>query len=148
MQRNAQRPRAGVFTRPAGGAAAGGGLWSAGVNITLFAWLLQSGRTPRSDGDDVRLARAHSVLQGVTASVPIASPGARARPFLRIAGSTWRSAENLCCLALVLYPRFCKGHSECSGFMDGLSVTVGLALTVVPVLEAVNDWNGAATRAN
>ena len=44
MTRKPRDPRVGVFTRPLVVLLLSGGLWSAAVNITLFAWLLQSGR--------------------------------------------------------------------------------------------------------
>ena len=44
MQRKPRDPRAGVFTRPVVVLLLTGGIWSALVNVSLFAWLLGSGR--------------------------------------------------------------------------------------------------------
>ncbi|MBI5441446.1 MAG: cation-translocating P-type ATPase [Deltaproteobacteria bacterium] len=44
MHRRPRNPRAGIFTRPVIFLTAAGGLWSAAVNLALFALLLRSGR--------------------------------------------------------------------------------------------------------
>jgi P-type Ca2+ transporter type 2C len=44
MQRKPRDPRLGIFTRPVVVMLLTGGLWSAMVNITLFVWMLNSGR--------------------------------------------------------------------------------------------------------
>jgi len=44
MKRRPRDPRAGIFTRPLIVLLMTGGLWSALVNLGLFAWLLRSGR--------------------------------------------------------------------------------------------------------
>ena len=41
MQRKPRDPRAGVFTRPVVVLLLAGGIWSAIVNVSLFAWMLQ-----------------------------------------------------------------------------------------------------------
>jgi Ca2+-transporting ATPase len=45
MRRPPRAPRVGVFTRPVVVLMLVGGLWSACVNLSLFTWALQSGRT-------------------------------------------------------------------------------------------------------
>ena len=45
MRRRPRDPRAGIFTRPVVALMLVGGLWSALVNLALFAWALQSGRS-------------------------------------------------------------------------------------------------------
>ena len=47
MQRPPRNPRTGIFTRPVVVLMAVGGLWSTGVNVGLFMWALQSGRSVR-----------------------------------------------------------------------------------------------------
>lgn len=44
MHRKPRNPRAGIFTRPLMMVLLAGGLWSALVNISLFTWLLSTGR--------------------------------------------------------------------------------------------------------
>ena len=44
MQRKPRNPRTGIFTRPVVVLMVSGGVWSAAVNIGLFAWALHSGR--------------------------------------------------------------------------------------------------------
>ncbi len=45
MRRRPRDPRAGIFTRPVVALMLAGGLWSTVVNLALFAWALQSGRS-------------------------------------------------------------------------------------------------------
>jgi Ca2+-transporting ATPase len=45
MRRPPRNPRTGVFTRPVVSLIVVGGLWSALVNLVLFAWALGSGRS-------------------------------------------------------------------------------------------------------
>ncbi|WP_322513029.1 cation-translocating P-type ATPase [Chloroflexus sp.] len=45
MRQPPRDPRRGIFTRPVVGLMIAGGLWSALVNISLFVWALQSGRS-------------------------------------------------------------------------------------------------------
>ena len=66
MTRKPRDPRLGIFTRPVVAMLLTAGIWSAIVNMSLFIWLLNAGRPlAGSDGDDVRLAGADSVLQCV-----------------------------------------------------------------------------------
>ena len=44
-RRRPRDPRAGIFTRPVVALMLAGGLWSTVVNLALFAWALQSGRS-------------------------------------------------------------------------------------------------------
>jgi Ca2+-transporting ATPase len=44
MHRKPRNPRAGIFTRPLLVLLLTGGVWSAVMNISLFAWLLDTGR--------------------------------------------------------------------------------------------------------
>lgn len=45
MQRQPRSPRSGIFTRPVSILMLVGGLWSAAVNLLVFAWALDSGRS-------------------------------------------------------------------------------------------------------
>ena len=45
MRRKPRNPRTGIFTRPVIALMLLGGLWSAAVNIGLFTWALNSGRS-------------------------------------------------------------------------------------------------------
>jgi Ca2+-transporting ATPase len=46
MRRKPRNSRTGIFTRPVVTLMVVGGLWSAAVNVGLFAWVLNSGRSP------------------------------------------------------------------------------------------------------
>jgi len=45
MRRRPRNPRAGIFTRPVVVLMIAAGLWSAAINLSLFAWALNSGRS-------------------------------------------------------------------------------------------------------
>lgn len=45
MRRKPRNPRTGIFTRPVVTLMVAGGLWSAAVNLGLFVWALNSGRS-------------------------------------------------------------------------------------------------------
>src|SRR6185436_127270 len=44
MRRQPRDPRVGIFTRPVVALMLAGGIWSGVANITLFSWLLHTGR--------------------------------------------------------------------------------------------------------
>jgi Ca2+-transporting ATPase len=136
MRRHPRDPRAGMFTRPLIILLLTGGVWSALVNISLFTWLLQSGRPlPQAMAMTfvslvlIQFFKAYnyrsdrcSVLQ---------------RPF----ANRWLNlavAWELVLLALVIHVPFLQGPFATFSFAwsDWL-LTGTLAFTVVPVLEAV-----------
>ena len=45
MKRKPRHPRTGIFTRPVVTLMVLGGLWSALINLSLFAWAINSGRS-------------------------------------------------------------------------------------------------------
>ena len=70
MRRPPRDPRTGIFTRPVIMLMLVGGVWSAVVNLGLFVWALNSGRSiAGGDDDDVRLSRADSIFQGLQLSI-------------------------------------------------------------------------------
>ncbi len=81
MQRPPRDPRGGIFGPRVVALMLVGGVWSMIVNVGLFAWSLHSGRPlRRGDDDDVRVAGADPVLEGV--QLPL-GPGLRAAPAVR-----------------------------------------------------------------
>jgi len=134
MQRKPRNPRTGIFTRPVITLMVVGGLWSALVNLSLFAWALSSGRSLEETmtmtfvslvliqffkAYNFRSDR-HSVLQ---------------RPF----ANRWLNLSivwELVLLVLIVYVPFL--HEPFDTFslplVDWLIVG-GLAFTVSPVLE-------------
>ena len=66
MKRKPRDPRTGIFTRPVVTLMVLGGIWSTIINLGLFAWTLNSGRSlEEAMTDDLYLAGADPVLQGL-----------------------------------------------------------------------------------
>jgi len=136
MRRKPRDPRAGVFTRPLLVLLLAGGFWSAFVNLGLFTWLLRSGRP-------LEQAMAMTFLSLVLIQFFKAYNyrsdrfSVLRRPF----ANRWLNlavAWELCLLALIVYLPFLQRPF---GTFDLASadwaLVVGLAFTVVPVLEFV-----------
>jgi len=121
MDRRPRSPRTGIFTRPVVTLMVAGGVWSAAINLGLFWWALASGRVQFLKAFNFRSDR-HSVAD---------------RPF----ANRWLNLAVLWELALLLAIIYVPLLQDPFGTY-ALSATdwlvVGtLALTVVPVLEAV-----------
>ena len=66
MRRKPRNPRTGIFTRPVVALMTAGGIWSTIVNIGLFVWALKfRPKHRRGDDNDVCVACAHTILQGL-----------------------------------------------------------------------------------
>jgi Ca2+-transporting ATPase len=146
MRRKPRNPRAGIFTRPVVSLMVAGGLWSALVNLSLFAWVLNTGQSLEKamtmtfvslvliqffKAYNFRSDR-HSVLN---------------RPF----ANKWLNLAigwELGLLALIIYVPFL--HEPFSTFslsFTDWAIVAALAFTVLPVLEAVKwmvrrEWFG------
>lgn len=135
MTRRPRDPGAGVFTRPLVILLLIGGLWSAAVNISLFAWLLN---TERSLDEAMAMTFVSLVLIQFCKAYNYRSDrfSVLRKPFanrwLNLA-VTWE----LVLLAFIVYAPFLQGPfgTFTFGWTDW-AVTAGLAFTVVPVLEA------------
>ena len=88
MRRKPRNPRAGIFTRPVVALMAVGGVWSALVNLGLFAWALQSGR---STSEAMTMTFVSLVLIQFFKAYNFRSDrqSVLVRPFAN-SGSTWR----------------------------------------------------------
>ena len=135
MRRPPRNPRRGIFTRPVVTLMLIGGIWSTIVNLGLFAWARQSGRSiEEAHDDDVRVAGADPVLQslqlplrppfGAASAVrqPLAEPGDRLGADAAGAGR------------VPAVPASSRSARSRLPLMDWL-IVLGLAFTVVPVLE-------------
>ena len=146
MHRKPRNPRAGIFTRPLLVLLLTGGIWSAVVNISLFAWLLSSGR-PLAEA--VAMTFVSLVLIQFFKAYTYRSDrlSVLRRPF----ANHWLNLAvlwELGLLGLILYVPWLQSAFETFGpsTRDWLLV-VTLALSVVPVLEAVKwmerqEWFG------
>jgi len=146
MQRKPRNPRAGIFTRPLLVLLLTGGIWSALVNISLFTWLLRSGRPVH---EAVSMTFVSLVLIQFFKAYNYRSD--RLSVFQRPFANRWLNLAvlwEMVLLGLILYvpslqrPFATFGLSTTDWFLVG-----ALALSVVPVLEAVkwmerHEWFG------
>jgi Ca2+-transporting ATPase len=146
MRRKPRNQHAGIFTRPLLVLLVTGGVWSAIVNISLFAWLLQSGRPVR---EAVAMTFVSLVLIQFFKAYNYRSDrlSVLQRPF----ANRWLNLAvlwELVLLGLILYVPWLQVPFGTFGLSatEVIFVTT-VALTVVPVLEAVkwmerHEWFG------
>lgn len=138
MRRKPRNPRTGIFTRPVITLMLSGGLWSAGVNIGLFTWALNSGR---SIEEAMAMTFVSLVLIQFFKAYNFRSDrnSVLNRPF----ANKWLNLAilwELGLLALVVYlPFFQTPFGTFSLPLSDLVIVVALAFTVSPVLE-VAKW--------
>jgi Ca2+-transporting ATPase len=136
MRRHPRDPRAGVFTRPLVVLLLTGGFWSALVNISLFGWLLRSGR-PLPEA--MAMTFASLVLIQFFKAYNYRSDrfSVLRRPF----ANRWLNlavAWELVLLGVIVYTPFLQRPFGTFAFTwTDWALTVALALTIVPVLETV-----------
>ena len=134
MRSMPRNPRTGIFTRPVVSLMVVGGVWSALVNLALFAWAMNSGRTPAEASTMtfvslvlIQFLKAynfrsdrHSVLR---------------RPF----ANKWLNLAilwELLLLSLIVYvPLLHKPLGTFSLPLIDWAIIIGAAMTISPVLE-------------
>jgi Ca2+-transporting ATPase len=136
MRRKPRDPRAGVFTRPLVVLLLAGGLWSALVNLGLFAWLLRSGR-PLAEAMAVTFVSLVLIQFFKAYNYRSDRHSVLRRPFANV----WLNLAvgwELALLALIVYVPFLQRPFGTFPFAwtDGM-LAVAAALTVAPVLESV-----------
>jgi Ca2+-transporting ATPase len=146
MQRKPRNPRAGIFTRPLLVLLLTGGIWSALVNVSLFTWLLRSSRPV---DEAVSMTFVSLVLIQFFKAYNYRSD--RLSVFQRPFANRWLNLAvlwEMVLLGLILYVPWLQRPFATFSFStsDWILVTA-LALTVVPVLEAVkwmerHEWFG------
>ncbi|GIK37263.1 MAG: ATPase [Chloroflexota bacterium] len=136
MRRPPRNPRTGIFTRPVITLMTVGGLWSAMVNLSLFAWALNSGR---SIEQAMTMTFVSLVLIQFFKAYNFRSDrhSVLHRPF----ANKWLNSAvlwELLLLALIIYVPFLHGPFGTFSLplVDWL-IIIGLAFTVSPVLELV-----------
>jgi Ca2+-transporting ATPase len=147
MRRKPRDPRTGIFTRPVVTLMSVGGLWSTAVNLGLFAWALDSGR---SVSEAMTMTFVSLVLIQFFKAYNFRSDRLSVlhRPF----ANTWLNLAvvwELALLALILYvPALHTPFGTFSLSPTDWAVVIGLSLTISPVLELVKwmerrGWLGA-----
>jgi Ca2+-transporting ATPase len=140
MRRPPRNPRAGIFTRPVVTLMTIGGLWSAAVNLGLFAWALGSGR---SLSEAMTMTFVSLVLIQFFKAYNFRSDrhSMLRRPF----ANRWLNlavAWEVVLLALIVHVPLLQGPFGTSGLPPvDWSIVIALALTVSPVLELAK-WMG------
>jgi Ca2+-transporting ATPase len=140
MRRPPRDPRTGIFTRPVVTLMIIGGLWSAAVNLGLFAWALGSGR---SLSEAMTMIFVSLVLIEFFKAYNFRSDrhSMLRRPF----ANRWLNlavAWEVVLLLLILHVPLLQGPFGIYGLPPvDWAVVVGLALTISPVLEA-GKWMG------
>ncbi|MGE3511847.1 MAG: cation-translocating P-type ATPase [Vicinamibacterales bacterium] len=136
MQRPPRDPRAGIFNRPLVVLLATGGLWSAAVNLGLFAWLLRTGRPLR---EAMAMTFVSLVLIQFFKAYNYRSDrfSVLRRPF----ANHWLNLAivwELLLLAGIIYvPALHEPFGTHAFSWQDWAIPVLLSLTVVPVLELV-----------
>ena len=135
MRGKPRNPRVGIFTKPVVALMATGGIWSALVNLGLFAWALQSGRSTREAMTMTFVSLV--VIQFFKAySFRSDRQSALVRPFANM----WLNlavVTGLMMLAVVVHlPVLQEPFGTNSLTLGDWAVVVAVAFSVVPVLEA------------
>ncbi len=144
MRRRPRDARVGIFTRPVVILLLAGGLWSALVNITLFTWLLRSGRPL---GDVMAMTFVSLVLIQFFNAYNCRSDRLSVvrQPF----ANRWLNMailwEMLLLILVVYVPPLQKAFGTFSFALADWLLTTALAFSIVPVLEAVK-WSARRGR--
>jgi len=136
MQRRPRDPRAGIFTRPLVALLLVGGFWSALVNLSLFTWLLRSGR-PLDEAMAMTFVSLVLIQFFKAYNYRSDRYSVLRRPF----ANRWLNlavAWEALLLGIVIYLPFLQGPFGTFSFgWKEWAMTVTLALTIAPVLEGV-----------
>lgn len=136
MTRSPRSERAGIFTRPVVTLMAAGGAWSTVINLGLFLWLLNSGRSLRE-----AMGMVFVTLIRIELLKAYNFRSDRHSVFTRPFANRWLNLAVLCELALLTAIIYVPALQRALGTVplsasDWLTV-LALALTVTPVLESV-----------
>jgi Ca2+-transporting ATPase len=135
MRRPPRNPRTGIFTRPVVTLMVIGGVWLAVINLALFAWALSTGRS----AEEARTMTFVSVvLFEFFKAYNFRSD--RHSVFKQPFANKWLNLSilwELLLLSLIVYAPFLHGPFKTFSlpWVD-VAIVLGLAATVVPVLEA------------
>jgi Ca2+-transporting ATPase len=134
MRRKPRNPRTGIFTRPVVTLMVTGGIWSALVNLGLFTWAMNSGR---SLAEAMTMTFVSLVLIQFFKAYNYRSD--RHSIFHQPFANKWLNISilwELALLLLIVYVPFLQGPFSTFGLplVDWL-IVIGLSLTISPVLE-------------
>jgi Ca2+-transporting ATPase len=136
MQRKPRDPRLGIFTRPVVVMLLTGGLWSALVNITLFMWMMSSGR-PLAEVMSMTFVSLVLIQFFKAYNYRSDHLSVFQKPF----ANKWLNiaiAWELVLLVAILYVPFLqRAFATFSLSLEDWLITTVMALSIVPVLEGV-----------
>ena len=136
MRRRPRNPRTGIFTRPVVSLMLAGGIWSTLINLGLFAWALNSGR---SQAEAMTMTFVSLVLIQFFKAYNFRSDrqSVLRKPF----ANKWLNLavfwEIILLLLIVYLPVLHEPFNTYSLPLVDWIIVLGLAVTVMPVLELV-----------
>ena len=147
MKRRPRNPKTGIFTRPVVALMLAGGIWSTLINLGLFIWAMNSGR---SQMEAMTMTFVSLVLIQFFKAFNFRSDrnSVLEKPF----ANKWLNRaivwEILLLLVIVYLPALHEPFSTFSLTLEDWLIILGLSLTVSPVLELVKwmerrGWFGA-----
>jgi Ca2+-transporting ATPase len=149
MKRNPRNPRTGIFTRPVVVLMLTGGIWSTMVNLGLFIWAMNSGR---SQTEAMTMTFVSLVLIQFFKAYNFRSD--RNSVFHKPFANKWLNTAifwEIALLLLIVYiPALHEPFNTFSLPLVDWLIVLGLALTISPVLELVKwmerkGWLGSMT---
>jgi len=135
MKRKPRNPRTGIFTRPVVTLMALGGIWSTIVNLGLFIWALDSGR---STAEAMTMAFVSLVLIQFFKAYNFRSDrnSVLHKPF----ANKWLNYSIIIDVAMLLMVIYVPALNDAFGTyylpLEDWLIIVGMAFTIMPVLEA------------
>lgn len=136
MKRRPRNPRTGIFTRPVVALMAAGGAWSTLINLGLFMWAMNSGRTQT---EAMTMTFVSLVLVQFFKAYNFRSDrhSVLDHPFANKwlnAAITW---EVILLLLIVYIPALHEPFNTFGLHLNDWAIILGLSMSVVPVLESV-----------
>lgn len=147
MKRKPRNQKSGIFTRPVVALMLAGGIWSTIVNLGLFIWALNSGR---SQAEAMTMTFVSLVLIQFFKAYNFRSD--RNSVFDKPFANKWLNRaivwEVILLLVIVYLPSLHEAFSTFSLTLEDWLIVLALALTISPVLELVKwmerrGWFGA-----
>jgi Ca2+-transporting ATPase len=134
MRRKPRKPRTGIFTRPVIALMLVGGLWSAAINLGVFAWALNSGRSLK---ESMTMTFVSLVLIQFFKAYNFRSD--RLSMFVRPFANTWLNMAIVWELVLLVFIVYAPVLHEPFGTFSlpliDWGIVILLSLSISPVLE-------------
>jgi Ca2+-transporting ATPase len=136
MQRKPRNPRLGIFTRPVVVMLLTGGLWSALVNMTLFVWMMNSGR-PLAEVMSMTFVSLVLIQFFKAYNYRSDHLSVFQKPFANKWLNIAIAWELLLLVAILYVPFLQRAFATFSLSLEDWLLTTVMAFSIVPVLEGV-----------